>query len=37
VWADKDRPIQAFITDADSNRTFLFVGPLRPGAPARLL
>ena len=37
VWADADRPIEAFITDADANRTFLFLGVRESGRQARLL
>jgi hypothetical protein len=31
VWSDPARPVRALITDADADRTFLFVGPARPG------
>ena len=31
VWTDPDRRIAAFVTDADTNRTFLFCKPAKPG------
>jgi hypothetical protein len=31
VWSDARRRIRALITDADANRTFLFVGPAKKG------
>jgi hypothetical protein len=31
VWSDASRPIRAFITDADADRAFLFVGPAKGG------
>jgi hypothetical protein len=35
VWSDAARPIEALLTDADSNRSFLFLGPpKRGGKPA---
>ena len=31
VWNDPKRPVRAFVTDADADRSFLFVGPEKAG------